>query len=48
MQTTYLLKDGESVLMETECKHVEAAVEEFYETYPNLHELGYSIGIKVI
>jgi hypothetical protein len=46
MNTTYLLKDGDSVLLETQCKHVDAAVDEFFDEYPNFYKMGYTISIK--
>jgi hypothetical protein len=46
MSTTYQLKNGKTIIMETQCRHLEVALDEFVDEYPNFYNLGYSIGIK--
>jgi|LauGreDrversion4_2_1035121.scaffolds.fasta_scaffold1396295_2 hypothetical protein len=46
MSTTYQLKNGETIVMETQCRHLDVALDEFVEEYPNFYSLGYSVGIK--
>lgn len=48
MSTTYQLKNGETIIMETQCRHLDVAVEEFYEEYPNFYNLGYQVSIKQV
>jgi hypothetical protein len=46
MNTIYQLKNGDSVVMETQCRHLEVALDEFVDQYPNFYNLGYSVSIK--
>ena len=48
MSTTYQLKNGETIVMETQCRHLDVAVEEFYEEYTNFYNLGYQVSIKQV
>ena len=48
MSTTYQLKNGETIVMETQCRHLDVAVEESNEEYPNFYNLGYQVSIKQV
>jgi hypothetical protein len=48
MFTTYQLKNEETVIMETQCRHLDVAVEEFSDEIPNFYDLGYHISIKKV
>lgn len=48
MNTTYQLKNGTTVVMETQCRHLDVAVEEFYDEYPNFYNMGYQVSIKKV
>jgi hypothetical protein len=48
MNTTYQLKNRETIVMETQCRHLDVAVEEFYDEYPNFYHLGYQVSIKQV